>query len=99
MYLILLPLSVTLFGLYVFLPAGALYDQTTFLTMAIAAADANDMHGTHTARRNTQRCRPGAIQQGYFPLPFVMFFFICVFWYYIAYSFCSLQVRERSVFL
>lgn len=48
-YLLLLPLSVTLFGLYVFLPPGALYDQKTFLTMAIAAADGNDMHGTHTA--------------------------------------------------
>ncbi|PWA39098.1 F-box domain, Leucine-rich repeat domain, L domain-like protein [Artemisia annua] len=62
-YLLLLPLSVTLFRLYVFLPAGALYDQTTFLTMAIAVADGNDMHGTHTARRNTRRCRPGAVHQ------------------------------------
>ena len=38
-YLRLLPLSVTLFGLYVFLCAGALYDQTTFLIVAIATAD------------------------------------------------------------
>ncbi|PWA89042.1 hypothetical protein CTI12_AA115060 [Artemisia annua] len=51
------PTFVASFGyliwLVCFLPAGALYDQTTFLTMAIVAADGNDIHSAHCPQKHS----------------------------------------------